>query len=1021
MRRFVQLAAILVCAILIPTVVHAQGSIVGTVKDASGGVLPGVTVETSSPALIEKTRSVVTDGTGQYQIANLPPGIYSVTYSLAGFNTVKRDGVELTGSFSAAVNAELKVGAIEETITVTGETPVVDVQNTTGEKVMTKEIIDTIPNGKGTYDLALLIPGVTYGTAGSQTQSVGGAQGNGTSSLSGLAIHGGRSGDQVYLQNGLEISSLAMTSFTSAMVINPIGTQEIAVDTSAVSTEYASGGIRINAVSRDGGNTFRGTMFANFANTSMQGANLTQELIDAGLKTPDTIHKIYDINPGFGGPIKKDRLWFFESIRYQASSSLAADAFYNLNANNPNAWTYVPDPSRPGVNDYWQKDQQLRLSWQATPTNKFGVNWHDESQCFCPSTISSTTAPEAAQMKRYPLLRQIAVDWTSPLTSRLLAEAGALLFWASSTVDPTEDTNLLTMIPVTEQTTGLAYRGMSGYRNRPSRPLNLRGSLSYITGSHALKFGFNQKSGPTYNHQFTNAQGVAYQFNNGVPNQITEFAYPFDFETYLDHALGIFAQDKWTVRRLTVSGGVRFDYLANHFPESSLGPTALTPTRNLTFAAKDNLNLKDLTPHVGAAYDLFGNGKTALKVTVNKYLQNLASDQIAAAANPAANTVTSTTRAWTDGNRNFVPDCDLANPNAQDNRASGGDLCAGINNRNFGTSVINLSIDPAVLRGWGKRAYNWEFSAGVQQEVLPRTSIDVSYFRRIFGNMLVTDSRAIAASDYDAFSIAAPAHALLPGGGGYTVSGLYNLNPSKFGLPPDDYLTFADTFGKEYEHWNGIDINLTARPRNGILLQGGVSSGKRTMDNCDIVGQLPELLFGSRNNSLIATSGLATIGGGQTVGVSTSAGALLPAMYCHQDTGFQSNAKFLGSYTIPKVAVVVAGTFQSLAGPPIGAQYNAPNAVVAASLGRSLSGNAANQSIDLVSPGSLWGDRLNQLDLRFSKILSFGRTRTSLQLDVYNALNGNTITAVNNSFAVWQRPTSILLARFAKVGVQFDF
>ncbi|MEI7688422.1 MAG: carboxypeptidase-like regulatory domain-containing protein, partial [Planctomycetota bacterium] len=496
MRGFVRLALLLACVVLIPTAVYAQASIVGTVKDTSGAVLPGVTVEASSPALIEKTRSAVTDGTGQFQISNLPPGAYSVTYTLAGFNTAKREGIELTGSFNATVNADLRVGALEETITVSGETPIVDVQNTTGEKVMTKDIIDAIPNGRGSYDLPLLIPGVIYGN-GTSTQNVGGAQGNGTSSLSGLSVHGGRSSDQVYLQNGVQIASLAMSSFTSAMVINPVATQEMAVDTSAVSAEYPSGGIRINAITRDGGNTYRGTFFANYANSSMQGNNLTQSLKDAGLKTPDTIDRIYDINPGFGGPIMKDRLWFFESVRYQVSSSVAANAFYNLNANNPNAWTYVPDLTRPGINDYWQKDQQLRLSWQASTRNKFGINWHEENQCFCPSTITSTTAPEAANLKRYPLLNQIGIDWASPLTNRLLLEAGALVFQASSTVDPTSETNLKTMIPVTDQATGLAYRGMSGYRNRPSVPIQLRGAVSYISGAHSVKVGFNHTSGPT--------------------------------------------------------------------------------------------------------------------------------------------------------------------------------------------------------------------------------------------------------------------------------------------------------------------------------------------------------------------------------------------------------------------------------------------------------------------------------------------------------------------------------------------
>src|SRR5689334_17461205 len=169
MRSFARIIVGALCVMCLtlfaPTTASAQTSgIAGTVKDTSGAVLPGVTVEVSSPALIEKTRSAVTDGTGQFQITNLPSGTYGVSYALEGFNTVKRDGVVLTGSFAATVNAELRVGSLAETITVTGETPIVDVQNTTGEKVMTKDIIDSIPNGRGSYDLPLLIPGVTFGT-----------------------------------------------------------------------------------------------------------------------------------------------------------------------------------------------------------------------------------------------------------------------------------------------------------------------------------------------------------------------------------------------------------------------------------------------------------------------------------------------------------------------------------------------------------------------------------------------------------------------------------------------------------------------------------------------------------------------------------------------------------------------------------------------------------------------------------------------------------------------------------------
>src|SRR5207249_6228992 len=146
---------------MISSTAYAQGSITGVIKDPSGAVLPGVTVEAASPALIEKVRSVVSDGTGQYRIQDLRPGTYTVTFTLPGFSTVKRDGIELSGAFTATVNADMRVGAVEETVTVTGETPIVDIQNTVREKSLTHEVIDAIPTGRLAQNLAVLLPGVT--------------------------------------------------------------------------------------------------------------------------------------------------------------------------------------------------------------------------------------------------------------------------------------------------------------------------------------------------------------------------------------------------------------------------------------------------------------------------------------------------------------------------------------------------------------------------------------------------------------------------------------------------------------------------------------------------------------------------------------------------------------------------------------------------------------------------------------------------------------------------------------------
>jgi hypothetical protein len=348
-----------------------------------------------------------------------------------------------------------------------------------------------------------------------------------------------------------------------------------------------------------------------------------------------------------------------------------------------------------------------------------------------------------------------------------------------------------------------------------------------------------------------------------------------------------------------------------------------------------------------------------------------------------ANTVT---RSWDDRagrgvNGDYVPQCDLLNPNANGE-------CGAISDFRFGTQVPSTVYDQAVLNGWGKRGYNWEFSAGVQREISNRIGVDIGYFRRIYGNFLVTDNLAVAASDYSAYSIPAPVDPRLPGGGGNTVGPVYDLNPNKVGQV-NNFVKFTDTYGKQIEHWNGVDFTMNARPRAGIMVQGGVSTGRTSTDNCEVL---------------------------KTV---TESGPL--NAFCHVDTNFLTQVKLLGTYTFPKVDVQFSGTFQSLPGPQVTANYVAGNALIQPSLGRPLSGGAANATINVVQPGTMYGERLNQLDLRFAKLFKYGKTRTSLNFDLYNILNANPVTSQNNNYAAWQVPLSILDARLFKISVQFDF
>ena len=1032
MARSARSLALLAGIVLLPAAVFAQASIAGTAKDASGAVLPGVTVEVASPVLIEKVRSVVTDGSGAYRIIDLRPGPYTVTFTLAGFNTYKREGIELTGSITVVVDGELKVGALEETITVTGEAPVVDVQSTTRQRVIGSDVIDAIPTGRSFATLGVLIPGIN-----SSGNDVGGSLGDPQASV---AAHGGRSNDQRILQNGLPINDLQTAGAGQSGAVPNVGAAaEMALDFSSQSAEQSTGGVYINLIPRDGGNTFKSSTFLGFANEHMAGSNFTQRVKDQGLTSVGSIAKNWDFNPGFGGPLKEDKLWFYATFRYEGAKNYAAGMFPNKNAFKPNVWTYEADTSRKTyglVTDL--EDAQLRATYQATQNQKFAFTYANNLHCRCPFNVSSTLSPEAASDRRFPVQRTLIGEWKSPVTNRLLAEATVFhktLRWGTMHLRPNSGGGSLdedvfegitpeqialypTLVGVTEQSNGLNYHGPGTNSNGVLGAFNstyvpnytYRVALSFVTGAHNAKFGLQDTFGYLKATTYAYEVPYRYRFLNGVPNQITQFATPFTSKSDQQHDMGIFAQDKWTISRVTLTGALRFDYYKSNYPEQTLGPAPLVPNRNWTFPAEANLDWKDFTFRSGAAYDVGGNGKTAVRISLNKYLGGQALGGFGSNTNPVARLANTTTRGWTDTNGDFRPDCELTNP------AANGE-CRQIDNAAFGRQVSTQVRDLDLRTGWGKRSFNYEFATGVQREIFPRVSVDVGYFRRWYGNFSATDDLNLSPADFDSYSITVPTNSRLPGGGGNTISGIPALKASAFGRAPNNQIQLAKNFGKQIQHWNGVDVNLQARLPNGLMLQGGTSTGRTTDDNCEILAKLPEMAWSPA---------------GPVASTSTE--------FCHVETPWQTQFKALGSYTIPRVDVQVAATFQSIPGNALSAALIVPSAVIQQSLGRPLAGGGANNTINLIpaigqannqpipvlgaagpTTSTLFGERLNQLDVRVGKAIRVGARRATLNLDMYNLTNVDTITGTNNNYATLWRPTGILQARFFRVSTQIEF
>jgi hypothetical protein len=1015
------LSAVAVAAMTMsPWAAAAQSgaSIAGVVKDASGAVLPGVTVEASSPTLIEKVRTAVTDSGGQYRITELLPGTYTVTFGLTGFSTVKREALEVSGSFTLTLNVDLKIGNVSETITVTGEPPIVDLQTTTRQTVVTHAQLDALPTGRNMFNVGVLIPGVTLTTGGLANQDVGGALGPNTLAL---GIHGGQTQDQRLTMNGVSLSTMIGGGWGGGTIPNAAGVSEMLFDTSSVDASLSTGGVRINFIAKDGGNKFEGTVFGSFANDSFQGSNYTDRLKALGLTTPGGIVKNWDVNPGFGGPIVKDRLWFYLSGRTQGANTFVPGQFYNKNENNPNAWTYVPDTARPAtLNRSWQ-DYQGRLAWQANAKNKFGFLYNIQSNCFCPFGVASLTAPEAGNDQRFPLQRPIEVDWTSPVTSKLLLEGSAIHRierWGA--MDPS--TLAPGMISVNDQGPGayrpnMVYRSAATFSNNLNTTVHWRFNASYITGAHAFKAGVNDAWGSNDQTTYTRVP-YAYTFLTPVggaptPASITEYVTPYTSRLNVDHDFGMFVQDRWTSGRSTLSLGVRYDHASSSYPESTLGPTTFAPNRNITFPKSQQVSWSDVTPKAQFAYDLRGNGKTAVKLSINKYLQGFGSSfAIVPDPNPvnAAVGFGNATRTWNDANHNYIPDCDLSNKTPGANGE-----CGALSDPNFGSNDVaallqQLKFDPNLQTGFGKRGYNWEFSGGVQHQLSARMSFDVAFFRRWYGNFQVVDNQALkTATDFDYINIPVPLDPRLPGGGGYTVTGFPVVKPSVgFGgfVTNANVVKLSDDVGRQISHWNGVDVNLTSRMRNGFFAQGGFSTGRTATDNCEIVKALPEVAYESQNffSPFFFTT--------------------MPTQYCKRDGVFLTQIKGSAAYTLPKIDVQLSGTYQDLPGVNVEARANLPFLPGVGGL-QMLPGL---NGYHIIEPGLENGGRLHQVDFRISKILRSGHTRTQINLDIFNLFNVDTITGQDNGYtpvpggqAIWQVPNLILQARFIKIGAQFDF
>jgi hypothetical protein len=995
MARSALLAIVLVAAL--PALAVAQSAIAGTVRDTSGAVLPGVTVEASSPVLIERVRSVVTNDQGQFTIADLRPGVYRVAFALPGFSTFVREALELPTNFTATINAEMRVGALEENVTVTGASPVVDVSSTSKVQVMSRDVLDALPTGRSIFSMGQLVTGVSL-----NVPDVGGAR---AMQQTYMSTRGLTSANNIVQVDGLMINGLDGDGAVQQYINNAM-VQEMSYQTAGAGADVSPGGIRVNIIPKDGGNRFSGSFFGAWSDGAWQSDNLTPELQARGLRFVDKIEHIYDFNVGQGGPIKRDKLWFYGSVRKWSVNAPIADTFFVPAGATQAACQAGTISCEQGVDDQKIKSAMFRITWQVSPRNKFAA-YYDEIDKFRGHGMNAGDDPAtASQVWTSPAYNDGAIRWTSTVTNRMLLDAGFSMNQEQYVILNQDGINkpfgsAEWIAGATRRDANLVTRrnGIgSGQGGRYPDRYNMQGAVSYVTGAHNFKTGVQYNWGPYTNTRETNGD-IEQVYLSGVASTVTIYNTPLRSKEALVADVGIFVQDSWTLRRLTVNGGLRWEYLNSEVSAQESGVGRWVGERR--FDAIPMPVWKDLAPRFGVVYDLFGNAKTAVKFGLNRYNESRTT-QFATIYNPLA--LTTASLSWTDLNRDDIAQgavgCVYQTPGCEMNFAQ---MPA-----NFGRRALN-TVDPNF-----KRVYNVETTVGVQHELLPGVSVSSNWYRRTFHNLRVTDNLLITQADYTPVSVFNPIT-----GQPFTV---HNLNRSALGRV-NNFDTNAGSGRSQV--YSAVDLNVNARLPRGAMLFGGFATERTMRVICDEPDDPNRLLYCDDANNGIPYRPQLKLSGTYPLPKGFTVSAALQSLAGRPIGGFTGTA----AADVNKIS----GPGYGDVGSPIGTQWlltpatryptNCPapcpaGALVIPNL------TIGSLTVPLVAPGTEFLPRMNQLDLSLAKWFQLGRTRIQGQVDVFNAFNKNTdlsYRSTNATTAAYLLPSSVLQGRQIRLGMQMKW
>jgi Carboxypeptidase regulatory-like domain len=759
-------SGLVVCLVLLfmPVTALAQigSGISGVVRDSSGAVMPGVTVEATSPVLIEGSRSTVTDGSGQYQIVDLRPGEYAVTFTLPGFKGVRREGIILSAAFTATVNIELQVGQLEESITVSGESPLVDVRNSVSQAVMSREKLDLIPTGKDPFAVGQLIPGVT-----TNTPDVGGTQ---IMQQPTLQVHGSAAQDDVFMVDNVQIQHMGFGGNQTGFYFNDGLMEEISYQTSSLPAEAPVGGVQINMIPRDGGNVYRGSFFATGGNGEMQSNNLDEDLVRLGFLARNRVKSVYDVNFTYGGPIQRDRLWFFATYRIWSANNFLGNTF--------------DSSGNQAVDDQRIQDGTVRLTWQAAQKHKIAVHYDRSAKWrgHRPNNwISANINEPVSSVVQTTRLNYIGeVKWSSPLSNRLLTEFAvftmpvnySLSFQPEAAPDA---------IATFDQIKSVFMYVSPRQDINAARMFTYSGYVSYVTGAHNFKTGVQVRTG--WSEELFETRGDIVQYvSDGRPQSVRLVNTPSGHkEAGVNSAL--YAQDSWTLGRVTINPGIRLERFVMSIPAQSAAAGTWVPARDFA-EQKDIVNWNTVSPRFGFSWDLFGDGRTAVKGGVSRY-DRLAGVNLVQPLNQR--NIAFQTCPWDDSNNDL--------------RAQNSEIAF---TRCTGSLQPSLGfVDPDL-----ERPHQWEYNIMVQRQIGARTAVMAGYYGRRFWDLYTTVNDAVPATAYRPVTITNP----------LTNEPLtvYNQDPATRGQVRNVLKTIPDL----RQMYNGVEFQINTRLTRATLFAG---------------------------------------------------------------------------------------------------------------------------------------------------------------------------------------------------------